>query len=643
MAAQVFSVGVAGCVECSLMVHRRATVPRRIPLAALLILGCSAAPSSAPDAAAPPVDAVATHDAHELPDARDAGADTSRPARVDDRCPDGRALPYPQSAEVKFTTPLPDLTLATGDAPLRLSRYYTPCAAEPRLLVVRVMAAWSGPSQHHAAHTRRLLELPEASRLDLLDVLVSGADNLPPDDRDLADWRARYDAAPPSLARSEPSVWRPLSIGPQHLPLVLLVDPRSMAYVQFFDAPDTHELPFEITDALARLDRRARPARPTFARYDGRLPLDAWEMVQAMAPARPPADPTNAFADNPRAAALGRALFFDPRLSANGEVACARCHDPAMGLADGLARSVGVDAGDRNAPSVLAAPGQRWQFWDGRADSAWAQALGPFENPREMGFTRLGVAHAVAQRYAAEYTALYGPLPPLDDRARFPAAGMPGQGPWESMTADDRRAVDRLFANVGKSIAAFERTVTPGESAFDRYARGDVGALPEAARDGLRTFFEAGCDQCHHGPTLSDDSFHNVHFDTGRRDGQPDTGRFAGVDALRESPFRADGAFSDAPATSAHLRRLQPVEAMRGQFHTPSLRNVASTGPWGHGGTFTSVRAVVLHYAEARDRRGDLRTVGELDPTLGPFHRLESVITGVVALLQSFTAAPVVP
>lgn len=88
---------------------------------------------------------------------------------------------------------------------------------------------------------------------------------------------------------------------------------------------------------------------------------------------------------------------------------------------------------------------------------------------------------------------------------------------------------------------------------------------------------------------------------------------------------------------------MQPVEAMRGQFHTPSLRNVASTGPWGHGGTFTSVRAVVLHYAEARDRRGDLRTVGELDPTLGPFHRLESVITGVVTLLQSFTAAPVVP
>ena len=82
---------------------------------------------------------------------------------------------------------------------------------------------------------------------------------------------------------------------------------------------------------------------------------------------------------------------------------------------------------------------------------------------------------------------------------------------------------------------------------------------------------------------------------------------------------------------------------MRGQFPTPSLRNVASTGPWGHGGTFTTLRDLVLHYAEARDRRSDLHTTGTLDPTLGPFHRVESTVTSMVALLQSFTAPPVVP
>jgi len=624
------------------MVHRRATVLRRIPLAALLILGCSTSPTAAPDAAVTPMDAPVdvAHEAH------DAGVDADAPRvpRPSDRCPDGGALPYPEVPEISFETPLPDLTLPTSDAPLRLGRYYTPCATEPRLLVVRLMAAWSGPSQHHAAHTRRLLELPEASRLDVVDVLVSAADNQPPDDRDLADWRARYDAPPTALARSDAPTWRALSIGPQHLPLLLLVDPRTMGYLKFFDAPDTHDLPYEVADALARLDRRARPTRPSTARYDDRLPLDAWEMVQAMAPrARPPADPTNAFADDPRAAALGRALFFDPRLSASGEVACARCHDPAMGLADGNARSTGVALGDRNAPSVLAASGQRWQFWDGRADSAWMQALGPFENPREMGFTRLGVAQAIAQRYATEYTAVYGALPPLGDRARFPAAGMPGQPDWEAMSADDRRAVDRIFTNVGKSIAAFERTVTQGESPFDRYARGEIGALSVAARDGLGIYFESGCAQCHHGPSLSDDSFHNIHFDSGRVDLQPDLGRFEGVDALRGSPFRADGVFSDSPSTGAHLRRLTPVESMRGQFHTPSLRNVSRTGPWGHGGTFNNLRELITHYAEGRDRRGDLRTTGELDPAIGPFHRVESTITSLMALLQSFAAPPVVP
>lgn len=619
------------------MVHRRAAVLRRPTLAALLFLGCSGPPDPAHDAGAA---ADVAHLARVAgPDARDAGA-----PQVVDRCPGGVALPYPESAELSIEAPLPDLTLPTADGPLRLSRYYAPCAAAPRLLVLRLMAAWSGPSQHHAAHTRRLLELPEASRLDVVDVLLSAADNLPPDDRDLAEWRARYDAPPAALARSDAARWRPLSIGPQRLPLVLLVDPRTMAYVDFFKAPDTHELPFEVADALARLTRRPRPARPRPARYDGRLPLDAWEMVQAMAPRdRPPADPTNAYADDPRAAALGRALFFDARLSATGTVACARCHDPAAGLADRLGRSVGVAAGDRNAPSVLAASGQRWQFWDGRADSAWMQALGPIENPLEMGFTRAAVAQEVARRYAAEYTAVYGALPPLDDRARFPSAAMPGDAAWEAMGADDRRAVDRIFANVGKSLAAFERTLRPGESAFDRYARGDTAALSPAARDGLRVFFEAGCAQCHHGPALSDDSFHNVHFDTGRRDGAADPGRLGGVEGLRQSPFRADGPFSDAPDAGAHLRRLAPVEAMRGQFHTPSLRNVAGTGPWGHGGTFTDLRDVVVHYAEARDRRDDPRTAGELDPALGPFHRAETTINSLVALLRALSAPPVVP
>ncbi len=632
------------------MVHRTPTVLRRTALVALTFLGCTSTPTPAPTVDASVASDVArvahedvAHDgaAHDVVTARDV---VRADAPVTDRCPDGGALPYPAGTALNVDGPLPDLTLATGSDPLHLSRFYAPCASSPRVLMLRLVAAWSGPSQHHAAHTRRVMESPSAARVDLVDLLVSAADNLPPDDGDLADWRARYDVAPTALARSEASLWREFSLGAQQLPLVLLFDERTMSVLRIFDAPDTHDLAFELADTLARLDQRDRPARPEAVLHDGLLGQDAWEMMQAMVPREhAPPDPTNAFADDPRAAALGRSLFFDARLSSTGTVSCATCHAPATGLADHLDRSTGIAVGDRNAPSIATVAGQRWQFWDGRADSLWSQALGPIENPREMGSSRLALAHSIGDRYAEAYTAVYGELPPLSDATRFPAAGRPGVRAWEAMSADDRRAVDRVFVNAGKSIAAFERTFALGASAFDRYARGDVTALSAPARAGLRIFFEVGCHQCHHGPTLSDDSFHNVQFGTGRVDDVPDVGRFEGVDALRESPFRADSVFSDAPLTRAHLRRVAPVEAMRGQFHTPTLRNVANTGPWGHGGTFPSLRAVVIHYARSGDRRDEIRTAGEIDPALGPFHRTEDTFNSLEALLQSFSTTVVVP
>lgn len=606
-----------------------------IPLAAALC-GC-ASPAPAPGVAA----------------SRDGGRDATAlvESGVDvpsegptDRCADGGAPSYPDGTRLAVDAPLPALTLPTLTGPLQLSRFHTPCERAPRLLVVRLLAAWSGPSQHHAAHTRRLLDGDDASRIDLVDVLLSGADNLPPDDRDLADWGARYDARPGSLARDDAARWQPLSLGPQQLPQVLLVDPRTMQFLRVLDVPDTHDLGWHVADALARIDGRPRTPQPAATLYDGRLPLDAWEMVQAMAPSvRPPSDPTNAFADDPRAATLGRALFFDTQLSANGAVACASCHAPETALADGRALGIGLTAGDRNTPSVATAAGQRWQFWDGRADSLWMQALGPMENPLEMGFTRLGLAQALAARYASQYAAVFGPLPPLDDRARFPAAGMPGQGPWDGMRASDQAAVNRLYANAGKAIAAFERTLRLGDSPFDRYARGDASALSAEARDGLRAYFVDGCAQCHYGPTLSDDSFHNIQFPSGRRDGQPDPGRYGAVEGLRASVFRADGAFSDSTADDGHLRRVAPVEAMRGQFHTPTLRNVAATGPWGHGGTFQTLTEVVRHYAQSGDRRDDLSTTGEIDRALGRFHQTEPALAALVALLQSLSAPVIVP
>lgn len=100
-----------------------------------------------------------------------------------------------------------------------------------------------------------------------------------------------------------------------------------------------------------------------------------------------PPNPTNAHADNPEAARLGQRLFFEPRLSANGEISCATCHDPELGFSDGKALSEGIETTDRHSPALWNVAYQRWFFWDGRADSLWAQSLQPLHSEKEMGAT----------------------------------------------------------------------------------------------------------------------------------------------------------------------------------------------------------------------------------------------------------------
>src|SRR6185436_19313209 len=180
----------------------------------------------------------------------------------------------------------------------------------------------------------------------------------------------------------------------------------------------------------------------------------------------------------------------------------------------GRATSQGVAVGDRNAPSVLFAAHARWQFWDGRADTLWMQALGPFENEKEFGSSRLFVAHAVFERHAAAYEALFGPLPPLSDTARFPASGKPGDATFSGMAAADQALVTRVYVNVGKAIAAYERTLRARPNRLDAYLGGDLSALTVEEKAGLKTFFGAGCIQCHWGPRLTDDAFHVLRFPT---------------------------------------------------------------------------------------------------------------------------------
>ena len=240
-------------------------------------------------------------------------------------------------------------------------------------------------------------------------------------------------------------------------------------------------------------------------------------------PALPP-DPSNKVADDERAVALGQQLFFDTRLSANGKVACATCHLPSKDFQDGKPLGQGVGTTARRTMPIAGTAYSPWLFWDGRKDSQWAQALGPLESPVEHGGSRTQYAHLIDRAYRAEYEALFGPLPKRSNLARFPAAAGPVSDPvtraaWEQMTPADREAVTRIYANIGKAIAAYERKITPGPARFDQYVdallKGDTPTMRTAlAPDevaGLRLFVgKAGCINCHHGPNFTDGRFHVV-------------------------------------------------------------------------------------------------------------------------------------
>ncbi|MCC6875269.1 MAG: hypothetical protein IT378_13260, partial [Sandaracinaceae bacterium] len=219
-------------------------------------------------------------------------------------------------------------------------------------------------------------------------------------------------------------------------------------------------------------------------------------------------------------------------------------------------------------------------FWDGRADSLWSQPLFALENEIEMGTTRLAVAHRIhdVPAYRTEYEAIFGALPPLDDLARFPAEGRPGDAPWEAMEIVDRDAVDRVAANVGKALEAYMRRIATGESAVDRYLDGDREALSPDARRGLTRFVDSGCALCHSGPQLTDDGFYPTS------EPNADRGRASGIEILLASPFSSAGPHFDGDAGAPLPLPMGPSRDDEHAFRTPSLRNVSRTAPYQHDG-----------------------------------------------------------
>ena len=380
------------------------------------------------------------------------------------------------------------------------------------------------------------------------------------------------------------------------------------------------------------------------------------ELLTMRAPAAPPVDRSNAVADDLEAARLGHALFFDASLSATGQVSCASCHDPAYAFSDPSPLSQGIGPTKRRAMTLLNVAFGRWFFWDGRADSLWAQAMRPLEDPMEHGADRLSVVRVVAQRpeHRARYEALFGPLPDVLD-ARFPARARPipeaPQSPehqaWAALSREDREAVTTAFVNIAKALAAYQRRLiqldSPWDRALEALAAQDEAAFEQAlgpeARRGLALFMgQAQCVLCHSGPMLTDLEFHNLGLPDAPGVDPMSQGRYDGVRALRDDPFHALGRYSDTTQDAARIPVAQLVlsDEQRGQFKTPSLRNVALRAPYMHGGHFATLEEVVRFYDELPGQA----LVGHREELLRPLNLTAQQRRDLVAFLKTLTGRP---
>lgn len=301
------------------------------------------------------------------------------------------------------------------------------------------------------------------------------------------------------------------------------------------------------------------------------LPSDPW-LRPSTVPFTPGNEPSSARID------LGRALFFDTRLSGSEMLSCAFCHNPARGWSDGQPTAVGnaFKRLGRKTPTIINAAYNPLQMWDGRKTTLEDQALGPIGSPDEMNLpldklvTRLqGIAG-------------YKPL--------FEAA-YPGEGITEQ--------------TVAKAIASYERTVVSTDAPFDRWRKGEVQAVSEAAKRGFALFTgKANCSLCHQGFNFTDNGYHNIGVRS--LTGTDDEGRFS----------------------------QRKVKVNKGAFKTPTLRDVELTAPYMHNGIYRTLEEVVDHY----DRGGDVQ--GNLDTNMKPLRLTPGEKADLVAFMKTLTGAP---
>ncbi len=351
----------------------------------------------------------------------------------------------------------------------------------------------------------------------------------------------------------------------------------------------------------------------------------------------PPASPSNRVADSPDAARLGEALFFDTRFSANGKLSCASCHIPERFFTDGEARAKGVSRAGRNTPTIIGAAFQNWYYWDGRRDTLWSQALVPFEAADEMGSSRVAVVRLVGEdpELREHYESVFGPFPmhllKLDlPKHAGPLGDKSARDAWQRIPTAEATLINRVYANLGKSVAAFERTLPVPRSRFDAYIDavldGDKRAnklLTDDELAGLELFLDderTHCLRCHNGPWLTNGDFHNIG--TGSFEGENlDFGRVFGLRSLLMDEFNCIGPYSDASRDQcAELRFLNRSThvPLDGAFKVPSLRFLAQTAPYMHDGRFYSLEEVMAFYrkAESTDPNSELPTLDLTDDEL---------------------------